>query len=380
MFNTITDYFFDTFRNSEFIPLHEPRFIGNEKKYLQECIETNSVSSIGDFVDKVEDKISKYLGVNHAILTVNGTAALHLSLILANVNQNDEVITQPLTFVATCNAIQYCKAQPIFIDVDKETMGMSPKSLISFLEKNTFIKDNKCINKITNKIIRACLPMHTYGHPCKIDLIKKICDEHCIVLIEDAAESLGSTYKKKFSGTFGQLGIISFNGNKIITAGGGGCIITNDLNLAKKAKHLATTARIPHDWNYIHDDHGYNYRMPNLNAALLFAQLERLEEFIENKRKLAKRYEIFFKSINIDFFTEPSDARSNYWLNCIFLNDKEQRNQFLEYTNLKGIMTRPAWKLINELEIFNNCQTMNLKNSKFLADRIVNIPSSVRVK
>jgi aminotransferase in exopolysaccharide biosynthesis len=296
---------------------------------------------------------------------------------LADVRKDDEVITQPLNFVATCNAISYCNAKPVFIDVERDTMGLSPSALKSFLENSTVIKNKKCINKKTMKIIKACVPMHSYGHPCRIDEIKEICNQYYIFLIEDAAESLGSFYKDKHTGTFGQLGVISFNGNKIITGGGGGCIITSDEVLAKKAKHLTTTAKTPHKWDFNHDMVGYNYRMPNLNAALLVAQLEKLNNFIINKRNLADKYETFFKGTGFNFFKEIKNSKSNYWLNCILLKDKIQRDQFLEETNLNGIMTRPIWKLMNKLSMFKDVQCDDLKNSEWLDERVVNIPSSV---
>ena len=365
------------YSNKKFIPLHEPIFLGNEKKYVNECIESTFVSTVGKFVNEFEKKIAKYTGSKFAIATTNGTSALHVSLILAGLDRDSEVITQPLTFVATCNAISYCNASPIFIDVDRDTMGLSPSSLRIFLEKNTTVKNNQCINNKTNKVIKACLPMHSYGHPCKIDEIKKICDEYYIFLIEDAAESIGSLYKKKHTGTFGQLGTISFNGNKIITAGGGGCIITNNEVLAKKAKHLTTTAKVSHAWEFNHDIVGFNYRMPNLNAALLVAQLEKIDDFITNKRSLADKYEVFFKSINYNFFKEPKDSKSNYWLNCLILKDKRQRDKFLDETNANGIMTRPTWTLMNKLPMFREAECDDLKNSEWLEDRIVNIPSSV---
>lgn len=352
-------------------------FQKKEKKYLNECIDSTFVSSVGKFVDKFEKKIAKYTGVKYAVATTNGTSALHISLILAGLEQGDEVITQPLNFVASCNAISYCKASPVFIDVDIDTMGLSPKALKSFLKNNTKIKDKKCINKKTNKVIRACVPMHSYGHPCRIDEIKKILKKHYIFLIEDAAESLGSFYKNKHTGTFGKLGVISFNGNKIITAGAGGCILTNDKILANKAKHITTTAKLPHKWDFYHNMIGYNYRMPNINAALLVAQLEKLNYFLKNKRELAKKYQIFFKNADIDFFKEPKNCKSNYWLNVIILKNKSIRDQFLKKLNSNGIMTRPAWILMNKLPMFKNSQSDNLKNAKWLCDRIVNIPSSV---
>ncbi len=374
--SAVINFIKSIYSKNQFIPLHEPRFLGNEKKYLNECIDSTFVSSAGKFVDELEEKIAKYTGAKYVVATGNGTSALHISLILANVDKNSEVITQPLTFVATCNAISYCNAKPIFIDVDTDTMGLSPSALRSFLENNTTVKNKQCINNKTKKVIKACVPMHSYGHPCRIDKIKEICDEYYIFLIEDAAESLGSMYKYKHTGTFGQLGTISFNGNKIITAGGGGCIITNEKVLAKKAKHLTTTAKVPHKWDFNHDMVGYNYRMPNLNAALLVAQLEKLNDFITNKRNLANKYETFFKSMNYDFFKELKDSKSNYWLNSIMLKDKNQRDKFLEETNSKGVMTRPIWTLMNKLPMFKNAQCDDLKNSKWLHERVVNIPSS----
>ena len=363
----------------KFIPLHQPRFVGNEKKYLNECIDSTFVSSVGKFVDEFEKKIAKYTGVKYAVATNNGTSAIHISLIVGGVKQDDEVITQPVNFVACCNAISYCNAKPIFIDVDKDSMGLSPSALKFFLENNTTVKNKQCINNRTHKVIKACVPMHSYGHPCRIDEIKKICDEYYIFLIEDAAESVGSLYKNKHTGTFGHLGAMSFNGNKIITAGGGGCIVTNDNFLAKKAKHLTTTAKVPHKWNFNHDMVGYNYRMPNLNASILVAQLEHLDNFISNKRNLAHKYETFFKSLEYDFFKETENSKSNYWLNSIILKDKNQRDQFLEETNSKGIMTRPIWTLMNKLPMFKDSQCDNLKNSEWLDQRVVNIPSSVKL-
>jgi len=376
MFNDFVDFVREIYDTNNTIPLHEPRFIGNEKKYLNQCINTTFVSTVGKFVDEFENKIAKYSGTKYAVSTCNGTAALHISLLIAGVNQNSEVITQPITFVATCNAISYCGAKPLFIDVDTDTMGLSPSALRFFLENNTTIKNKQCINKKTRKVIKACIPMHTYGHPCRIDEIKKICDEYFIFLIEDGAESVGSFYKNKHTGTFGKLGTMSFNGNKIITAGGGGCIITNDKKLAKKAKHLTTTAKVYHKWDFNHDIVGYNYRMPNLNAALLVAQLEKLNNFISNKRRLAKKYEIFFKNSDYKFFKELKISRANYWLNSVILKNKKQRNQFLKETNSKGVITRPIWTLMNKLPMFEDSQSDSLKNAHWLEERIVNIPSS----
>ena len=379
MFNEFINFVKEVYGTNKNIPLHEPKFIGNEKKYLNHCIDTTFVSSVGKFVDQFEEKIAKYTGSKYAIATTNGTSALHISLKLAGVEEDNEVITQPLNFIASCNAISYCNARPIFIDVDRDTMGLSPSALKSFLNKNTTVKNKQCINSKTNKIIKACLPMHSYGHPCRIDEIKKICDEYYIFLIEDAAESVGSFYKTKHTGTFGELGALSFNGNKIITAGGGGCIITNNKVLAKKAKHLTTTAKVPHKWDFNHDMMGYNYRMPNLNAALLVAQLEKLNDFITNKRNLANKYEAFFKNTDYKFFREPKNSKSNYWLNSIILKDKHQRDKFLEETNFNGVMTRPTWILMNKLPMFKDAQCADLNNSEWLNERVVNIPSSVRL-
>jgi len=376
----IVDFIKKTFNTNEFISLHEPRFNGNEKKYLNDCIDSTFVSSVGKYVDQFEKEFAKKVGSKYAIATVNGTSALHISLILADVQKDDEVITQPLTFIATCNAISYIGAKPIFVDVDLDTMGLSPDSLKSFLELNCEIKENICINKTTGKTIKACVPMHTFGHPCKIDEIKEICDKWNIVLVEDAAESLGSYYKKRHTGTFGKVGAFSFNGNKIITSGGGGVIVTDNEILAKRAKHLTTTAKIPHPYEYVHDEIGYNYRMPNLNASLIVAQLEQLENFINSKRKLALKYEEFFKDQDeIDFIKEPQNSKSNYWLQAVLVKDLKNRDVFLEYTNKNGVMTRPIWKLMNELEMFKNAQCSSLKNSKYLEERVVNISSSVIV-
>jgi len=377
MFENVINFIQDTYKTKEFIPLHEPRFIGNEKKYLNECIDSTFVSSVGKFVDEFEDKIASYTGAKYAVATSNGTSALHIALILANVESKDEVITQPLTFVATCNAISYCGAKPIFVDVDKDTMGLSPSALKEFLDKNTLIKNQQCINNKTGQVIKACVPMHTFGHPCRIDEIRAICDQYYINVIEDAAESLGSFYKGRHTGTFGQMGVMSFNGNKIITAGGGGCIITDNEALAKQAKHLTTTAKVPHKWEYSHDMIGYNYRMPNLNAALMVAQLEQIDKFLLNKRELANTYESFFSGADIKFIKEPKDSKSNYWLNVLMLDNLEQRDLFLEVVNAAGVMTRPAWTLMSKLPMFKDCQKGNLSSSEWLEDRAVNIPSSV---
>ncbi|MGM0520137.1 MAG: LegC family aminotransferase [Campylobacterota bacterium] len=366
------------YNTDDFIALHEPKFKGNEKLYLNQCIDSTFVSSVGKFVNKLEEKIANYTSSKYAIATVNGTSALHTALIVANIEKDDEVITQSLSFIATANAISYIGAKPIFLDVDKKTLGLSHKALKKFLEENTYIKNDKCINRSTGKTIKACVPMHTFGHPCKIDKIVKICKEYNIKVIEDAAESLGSFYKKKHTGTFGEISAISFNGNKIITSGGGGVILTDDEKLAKKAKHLTTTSKVPHPYEYIHDEIGYNYRMPNLNAALLLAQLEQLDEFLRQKKKLAKKYKNFFsKYKDLKFIEEPKNCNSNYWLNAIILKNEEQKEQFLKVTNKNQVMTRPVWKLLNELDMYKNCQSDDLTNSKYLQKHIINIPSGV---
>ena len=373
------EFIHKTFKTDDFIPLHEPRFISNEKKYLNQCIDSTFVSSVGAFVDRFEIEFAKYVGSKYAVATVNATSALHISLLVADVTKDDEVITQALTFVATANAISYVDAKPVFIDVDLKTLGLSKDALQKFLDKNCEMRNNECFNKITNKRVKACIPMHTFGHPCEIDAIKNICDNYNITLIEDSAESLGSFYKKKHTGTFGKLGVFSFNGNKIITAGGGGVIVTDDEMLAKKAKHLTTTAKIANPYEYIHDEIGYNYRMPNLNASLLCAQLEILDTFLKNKQELAKIYKDFFDKTEIKFITEPTNSTSNYWLNAIILKDKKQRDEFLKYSNENGVMSRAIWKLMSELDMFKDAQNDGLKNSKYLQERVVNIPSSVRL-
>ena len=374
---SIIKFIRSVYKTDSFVPLHEPKFLGNEKKYLGECIDSTFVSSVGKFVDRFEEEIVKYTGAKYAIATSNGTSALHISLLLSGVKSGYEVITQPLTFIATCNAISYCNASPIFVDVDKDTMGMSPEALEDFLKENAIVKNQYCENKVTGNVIKACVPMHTFGHPCRIMEIKKICKKWNITLVEDAAESLGSLYNGRHTGTFGDLGVLSFNGNKIITSGGGGCILTNSEELAKKAKHITTTAKEPHMWEFSHDMIGYNYRMPNLNAALILAQLEQLNGFLNSKRSLAKSYENFFNSINMHFFSEHTDSKANYWLNSIILKDRSHRDLFLDETNSQGVMTRPIWKLMNKLPMFKHAQCGNLKNSEWLEGRVVNIPSSV---
>lgn len=359
------------------IALHEPRFIGNEIEYLKQCIDSGFVSSVGEFVVGVERDMARITGAKYAVAMCSGTAALHIALICAGVGAGEEVIAQPLSFVATANAISYTGARAIFVDVDMDTMGMSPYSLSKFLDKNCIKKDGKCYNKISNKFISACVPMHTFGMMCKIDEIAQICDIWGINLVEDSAESLGSVYKGTHSGRFGLAGVFSFNGNKIATSGGGGMLISDDEKVTKLARHLSTTAKIPHPYEYNHDYIAYNYRMPNLNAALLKAQLENLNLFLSKKRDLAKRYSKFFDSIGIKFISEPVDCLSNYWLMGVIMDDRKSRDKLLKYANERSVMMRPAWRLLSELEIYKESIKDENKNAKYLADRIVNIPSSV---
>ncbi len=359
------------------IPLHRPVFNGNEKNYLSECIDTNFVSSVGKRVNGFEKNIADYTGSNFAIATVNGTSALHISMILSGVEPGDEVLTQSLTFIATCNAISYSGASPIFIDVDIDTLGMSPKSLKSFLAKYAIKKGKHTFNKLSGKRIGACVPMHTFGFPLRIEEICDICEDWNIPLIEDAAESLGSFSNKKHTGTFGQMGTLSFNGNKVITTGGGGMIITDDKDIAKKAKHITTTAKVPHSFKFIHDEIAYNYRMPNINAALGCAQIERIQEMLSKKRILHNQYRDFFSETSTHLMEKIPDTEPNYWLNTIVLDSKKNRDEFLNLTNAKGVMTRPIWELMSELEMFKHCQNDGLTNSYKMYELVVNIPSSV---
>jgi perosamine synthetase len=368
------------YQTSDFIALHEPKFVGNEKAYLIDCIDSTYVSSVGKYVDRFEQLVAEYTGVKYAIATVNGTAALHIALKLVGVSQGDEVITQPLSFIATCNAITYCSAKPVFVDVDLDTLGMCPVSLRAFLVANTTKTTLGCINNKTGKKISAVVPMHTFGHPCRIDEIAKICDEFNIPLIEDAAESLGSFYQGKHTGSFGKLAALSFNGNKTITTGGGGMIITDDEALAKRAKHITTTAKQPHPYEFVHDEIGYNYRLPNINAALGCAQMESLPKLLKSKRDIANAYAEFFSNSNLKFVKEPAQASSNYWLNTLVLEDKQAREIFLKDLNDAGVMSRPVWRLMNELMMFSDCQSAELTNAKWLEERVVNIPSSAIIK
>ncbi len=370
----------ELYGNQEFTPLSVPVFAGNEKKYLEECIDTTFVSSVGKFVDRFEEEIARYTGAKKAVVCVSGTNALHMSLMLSGVVRDDEVLTQALTFIATCNALSYIGAHPVFIDVDRSTMGLSPDAVKQWLVKNAEIRNGECFNKNTGRKVKACVPMHTFGHPVRIDELAAVCEEYHIELVEDAAESIGSRYKGKHTGTFGKVGAISFNGNKTITTGGGGMMLFNDEELAAYAKHITTQAKIPHRWEFRHDHIGYNYRMPNINAALGCAQLENLDKYIASKRETSSAYAEFFKNIeDIEFFVEPENSFSNYWLNVVILKDKDAQVDFLQQTNDNGVMTRPIWELMNRLPMFEDCENDGLKNTIWFADRVVNIPSSVKL-
>ena len=378
MYEKTIDFIKDLY-GSQNVPLSVPKFIGNEKKYLEECIDTTFVSSVGQFVDRFEKDMAAYTGAKRAVVCVSGTNALHMAMMLAGVERDDEVLTQALTFIATCNAISYIGAHPVFIDVDRSTMGLSPDAVKEWLNINAEIRNNQCYDKNTGRRVKACVPMHTFGHPVRIEELANICEEYHIELVEDAAESIGSKYKGKHTGLFGKVGALSFNGNKTITTGGGGMLLFMDEELGALAKHLTTQAKVPHRWEFKHDHIGYNYRMPNINAALGCAQFEHLDEFIANKRATAVAYAEYFKNVDgIEFFTEPENCFSNYWLNVVILPDHDKQLEFLQETNNNGVMTRPIWELMNRLPMFENCQHDKLKNTIWFADRVVNIPSSVR--
>jgi dTDP-4-amino-4,6-dideoxygalactose transaminase len=398
MYQSVIGFIKDLYNNQEFVPLAVPKFIGNEKKYLNECIDTTFVSSVGKFVDRFEEDMAAYTCAKRAVVCVSGTNALHMSLMLVGVKRDDEVLTQALTFIATCNALSYIGAHPVFIDVDKSTMGLSPDAMKNWLQKNAEVrKDSRineldkshdfafqedeyaCYNKNTGRRIKACVPMHTFGHPVRIEEIAALCKEWHIELVEDAAESIGSKYKGQHTGTFGRVGAISFNGNKTITTGGGGMMLFNDEEMGTYAKHITTQAKIPHRWEFRHDHIGYNYRMPNINAALGCAQLENLDAYVADKRATAAAYAEYFENVEgIEFFTEPENSFSNYWLNVVILPDHDKQLEFLQETNDNGVMTRPIWELMNRLPMFENCENDGLEKTIFFADRVVNIPSSVR--
>ncbi|CAH6796112.1 putative pyridoxal phosphate-dependent aminotransferase EpsN [Vibrio chagasii] len=373
---SIVEFVRDTYKTDEFIPLHAPTFDGNEKAYVMETIESTFVSSVGKFVDDFERKIEAYTGTAKAVATVNGTAALHAALYMADVQRGDLVVTQALTFVATCNALYHMGAEPIFLDVSPVSLGLCPKAVDAFLEENAEVTDAGCIHKKTGRRIKAVIPMHTFGHPVELDELVAVCLKWNITLVEDAAESLGSFYKGKHTGTIGDFGAVSFNGNKIITTGGGGMVLCKTQELGARTKHVTTTAKVPHPYEFFHDEPGFNYRMPNLNAALGCAQMEVIEQYLKQKRVLAEGYNDFFKGSDIKFVTEPEYAQSNYWLNAIICPDKESREEVLKGTNCSGVMTRPIWQLMHRLPMFENAIRGDLTYSEFIEAHLINLPST----
>ena len=377
MYDEVLAYIRSIYGGKDFIPLHEPKFFGNEKKYVLDAIDSTFVSSVGEYVDRFEAQFAQFVASKYAVATVNGTAALHTALHLLGVASGDEVITQALTFVATCNAIKYCGAQPVFIDICRQTLSLSPQKLEAYLLENTIQTNGNCINKETGKVLKACIVMHTMGHPADMNAILTVCGKHNIKVVEDAAEALGSYEKNKHMGTLGDIGCFSFNGNKVMTTGGGGMIVTDNESLAIRAKHITTTAKVKHQYQYVHDEVGFNYRMPNLNAALGCAQLEVLPEILKNKRERAMSYKEFFKGSNIKFVEERATTHVNYWLNAVFMEDRNSRDAFLEYSNSNGVMTRPVWELMHSLPMYLNCPRGEMQNSEWVRDHLVNIPSSV---
>jgi aminotransferase in exopolysaccharide biosynthesis len=377
MFKALIDFVREQYRSNDFIPLHVPVFSGREHQYVLNTIDSTFVSSVGAYVDRFERDIATYTNSSCAVATMNGTAALHIALKLAGVEPGDLVITQPLTFVATCNAIVYCGAEPVFVDVDRETLGLSPQAMEEWLQNHAHVGDDGvCRTRTEGRAIRACLPMHTFGHPANLAGLVEVTGRWNLALVEDAAESLGSLYKGQHTGTFGLLGTLSFNGNKIITTGGGGMILADE-TLGARAKHITTTAKRPHPYEYFHDEVGYNYRLPNINAALGCAQLEQLETFVASKRELASRYAAYFKGSDMEFVTEPTGCRSNYWLNAVICDSLEQRDALLKSTNDGGVMTRPIWALMTRLPSYVECLQGRLTNAEWLESRVVNLPSSI---
>lgn len=366
--------------HSDTLALHQPCFKGNEWQYVKDCLDSRWVSSVGEYVDQFEVKLAEYTGAAYAIAVVNGTAALHACLTLVGIQPNDEVLCPALTFVATANAITYCHATPHFVDASFNTLGVDCDKLVEYLDKNTSVKNDTCFNNNTGRPIRALIAMHTFGHPVEIDRLQEICSAFCITLVEDAAESLGSQYANQHTGTFGTVSALSFNGNKIITSGGGGAILTNDKHLAMRAKHITTTAKTTHPWELNHDELGYNYRLPNINAALGMAQLEQLDTFLDYKRQLAEQYQQTFKDTpGVTVFKEPANAHSNYWLNILLLDDdlSPTRDLILSELHANGILSRPAWQLMHRLPMYNQCQKMTLTNAEQLYQKIICLPSSV---
>jgi len=380
MYSDIVEFIKSMYPTKRPVPLHSPVFIGKEKEYLCDCVDSTFVSYVGKYVNRFEEMTAEFTGAKYAIAVVNGTVALQIALQIAGVKSGDEVITQPLTFVATANAISHCGARPVFVDVDLDTMGMSPKHLENWLSENVTIesKTGNAINKTTKQRISAVVPMHTFGFPCRIQEIVEIANRYNIPVIEDAAESIGSYYKGKHTGTFGLAGILSYNGNKTITTGGGGMIITDNEDFAKASKHITTTAKIIHKYEFIHDEIAYNFRLTNINAAIGVAQMESITTYLENKRETALMYKQYFDYKSISYCSELDQTKANFWLNSVILDNLEVRNEFLNYTIDNDVMTRPIWKLMNRLEMYKNCQTGSLANSFWLQDRVVNIPSGFR--
>ncbi|KGK15525.1 LegC family aminotransferase [Vibrio navarrensis] len=372
----LVEFVRDQYQTQEFIPLHAPTFAGNEKAYVMETIDSTFVSSVGKFVDEFERKMEAFTGTPKAVATVNGTAALHAALYMAGVERGDLVITQALTFVATCNALYHMGAEPIFVDVSPVSLGLCPKAVNAFLEEYAEVTEAGCIHKQTGRRIKAVVPMHTFGHPVELDELIAVCLKWHITLVEDAAESLGSFYKGKHTGTLGEFGAVSFNGNKIITTGGGGMVLCGSEEAGRRTKHVTTTAKVPHPYEFFHDEPGFNYRMPNLNAALGCAQMEVLERYLAKKRHLAQQYQAFFASSDVTFVVEPEYAQSNYWLNAIICADTQQRNELLEQTNAAGVMTRPIWQLMHRLPMFEQALRGDLTHSEFIEAHLINLPST----
>lgn len=367
----------DIYSTNEFIPLHAPSFSGNEQKYVTETITSTFVSSVGKFVEEFEQKVQQVTGSAKAIATVNGTAALHSALYLADVRVGDLVITQALTFIATCNTLYHMGAKPIFIDIERKAFGLCPIATEQWLSENAFIDEQgQCRHTASGAAIKAIMPMHTFGHPVQLDELLALCQTWNLTLIEDAAESLGSYYKGQHTGTLGRFGALSFNGNKVITTGGGGMLLCREAEEGVRAKHVTTTAKVPHAYEFFHDEPGFNYRMPNLNAALGCAQMEQLEVMLANKRIIAERYEQFFSDTEFQFVKEPDYAQSNYWLNAVLCPDLDSRNALLKQTNAAGVMTRPVWQLMHRLPMFADSLRGDLKHSEWAEARLVNLPSS----
>ncbi|MCC7501234.1 MAG: LegC family aminotransferase [Flavobacteriales bacterium] len=359
-----------------FVPLHAPVFVGNEKAYLAECIDTTFVSYVGKFVERFEKAVMDYTGAKHAVACSSGTAALHMALHVGGVKPGDLVLMPALTFVATANAVRYCQADPLFIDTDRTTLGFDMAQLADYLRTGTERRNDGVYDKATQRRLGACLPVHLFGHVSRLDELVALCAEHDVTLIEDSAEAMGSFFQGRHAGTFGHVGVLSFNGNKTITTGGGGMVITDDEAVAERIRHITTTAKVAHRWEFFHDELGYNYRLTNLNAAIGVAQMEQLDRYITSKRAIAARYAEFFGNGSAQHFAEPADCQSNYWLNVILLADRTERDAFLAYTNDNGVMTRPAWTLMSKLPMYSQCPALSLEGAQWLEDRLVNIPST----